>query len=313
MDLTSLVIRTLQDIISIPGYRERVDPEREPLKRIVKHYHLHHETPCGLSNCRQGHNDGYIVELESGGYTNVGHICARRFGDKFFAEERAYQEKIRRPQLIRKLSVEKRRAEQVQPAVYELSDRLRTLLRRSREFRSRFPNLASEVCRRAGERDVEVFDVEERPEQQIEDILAMNPRQTRDALRYKQVSRGRVRGLGFFTASRWGILALSNEIETFLHLEALHTLSTEKLGEWEQWLNNLDEVVENGRRAIKEGEDFFVGENFALLALIAGSPKEKEDILKLRPEEIDGRKTDEPLPRTVLRKRARGWQRGYRR
>src|SRR5258706_607882 len=84
----SVRIRSTQDMRSLPGYREQVDPKGEPLKRIVSHYDLSERTQCGLSSCRQWHNEGYLVELESGGFTNVGHICGKEFGEEKFQIEK---------------------------------------------------------------------------------------------------------------------------------------------------------------------------------------------------------------------------------
>lgn len=289
MDLSDNRIRTSLELRSLPGYREPIDPAREPLQRILKHYNLSALAQCGLSSCRQWHFEGYVVALESGGLTNVGHVCGKQFGEKFIVEEQAYREKILRPQLLTKLTDGKSRVDQLRQPVAELVERVRTVLSRRKGLKDQFPRLATEINRRANQGHTAVSDVVERTDAEIEDLLAINPRQSREALRYREVPRGRIAGLGFFTADAGGIVfeVLARQSETFLSLSALHKLTTEKLLEWERWLNNLDENIKQGERIAADGEAFFTEANLRLLAAIAQDLKEQKVISTLKPAALE--------------------------
>ena len=86
------LIRIPADVSNLIGENTYIDPNKFPLKKIVKHYHVKPEIQCSLSMCHRWHNEGYIVELEDGRLTNVGHICGKQFGDIFAIEEQKYQE-----------------------------------------------------------------------------------------------------------------------------------------------------------------------------------------------------------------------------
>lgn len=77
-------ITTWEDIYKMSGYTDSLDPEKEKLKQVVNKYKLPTEGKCGLSNCGKAHNNGCIVETESGRLTNLGHICGKKyFGENF--------------------------------------------------------------------------------------------------------------------------------------------------------------------------------------------------------------------------------------
>lgn len=287
MDLSNTRIRTPRDITSLPGYRERVDPTREPLNRLLKHYYVSPQLQCSL--CGTWHNDGYVVLLDDGGITNIGHDCGEKFGEKFFAEEKAYQEKILRPQLVAKLSDGKRRVEALRQPIAGLVERVRTVLSRRKGLKDRFPRLAAELNRRANQGQPEVFDVVERSAAEIEDLLAINPQQSREALRYREVPRGRIAGLGFYTADAATVVfdELSQKSEAFLEISGVYDLAIERLLEWERWLNNLDERLREGNRIAVDGEAFFTEQNLQLLAVVAQDPKEKALLGMIKPADLE--------------------------
>lgn len=87
-------IRNARDIVALPGYIERVDPAVTPLSHIVDSYYIGPGTiRCAL--CGQGHSEGRIVALITGGITNIGHICGKRFGEqKYTAALSRYLESL---------------------------------------------------------------------------------------------------------------------------------------------------------------------------------------------------------------------------
>jgi hypothetical protein len=289
MDLGNFAIRTRQDLFDLPGYEERVDPTRRPLKRVLKHYHLSALAQCGLSSCGQWHYDGYVVELEDGGLTNVGHVCGSQFGERFAIEERAYQERVLKPQLIRRLSEGRSEVERLRPAIDQVADRIRTVLRRRAGLRARFPAFAEDLRRRAMRGEDQVVDAVERTAQEIEELLAINPQQNREALRYKEVPRGRIAGLRFLGADTAAATldALQQRRDEFFALEGLNAMAIDRLFEWERWINGLDDRLKEADRLAADGEAFFTAENFKIISLLAQDEKQRKAISAAKPLDFD--------------------------
>lgn len=77
-------ITTWDDIFKMSGYTDSLDPKKEKLKQVINRYELPNKGRCGLSNCRTAHNNGCIVETESGRLTNLGNVCGKKyFGENF--------------------------------------------------------------------------------------------------------------------------------------------------------------------------------------------------------------------------------------
>lgn len=77
-------ITTWDDIRKMSGYTDSLDPKKEKLKQVINKYELSNKGRCGLSNCHTAHNNGCIVETESGRLTNLGNYCGKKyFGENF--------------------------------------------------------------------------------------------------------------------------------------------------------------------------------------------------------------------------------------
>lgn len=89
-------INAWQDIFTMSNYTDFLDPAKEKLKRVINKYTLPTKGKCGLSNCGTAHNNGYIVETETGKLTNVGHICGKNhFGVSFQILEKSFNREYR--------------------------------------------------------------------------------------------------------------------------------------------------------------------------------------------------------------------------
>lgn len=62
---------------------------------------------------------------------------------------------------------------------------------------------------------------------------------------------------------------------------SISTLATNKLVEWEIWLNHFDEKIGNARKLVADGNSFFTKDCFRLLAHIATVHTEKAELPKL--------------------------------
>lgn len=71
-------IECWEDVVTRPGFLAQVDPRTVKLKEIIGSYSFRMSIPCGLSTCRQPHENGFLVVTEQGFETNIGNVCGRR-------------------------------------------------------------------------------------------------------------------------------------------------------------------------------------------------------------------------------------------
>lgn len=282
-------IHSPEDVLNIIGENLSIDPNKFPLKKIIKHYLVRPEIQCSLSMCHSWHNEGYIVELEDGRLTNVGHICGRQFGDKFAIEERKYQEQILRPQLARIIISSKKRLHELKQPIEELKQRAHIVSTRKSAFISLFKEIIQDLKRRAINGDSEVFESILRSNQELEDLLAANPFQSREALRIKNISKGHIRGLRLFSENVFETVVsnLSSPLEDLTNLVDPQSLSIQKLVTWDSWLRSLDEKINDATALVKDGEQFFTPENFMLISLLPSPPEVKNSLSKLKLPTLD--------------------------
>lgn len=192
-------IKSKADLQKLERYRYDIDPEREPLKKILQHYYVTPMIQCGLSGCHRWHNEGYLVELENGNLTNVGHVCGAGFGEKFETERAKYTESILRPRLLQATREGKKILQSKQAQLTLLSDAANRLSSRKSEFRKCFPEISRQLDRRASTGSPMVTESIARSAKEIEDLIAANPHQKLETLRFREVEKGRIAGLQLFS------------------------------------------------------------------------------------------------------------------
>jgi hypothetical protein len=275
-------IKLAADLQRIDGYRYDIDPTREPLKKILQDYYVTPTIQCGLSGCHRWHNDGYLVELENGNLTNVGHICGAGFGEKFETERIHYMDTILRPMVLQAVRDGKIKLESRQAQINILADSASRLSSRKSEFRRRFPDTARNLDRRASNGGSMVMDSVERTKGEIEDILAANPHQNRESLRFREIEKGRIAGLQLFSFNiRQSISQeLVSKAQELIALDIdAQKLKTEVLVKWESWLNSFDERIEEAMNFVNKAEEFFSEENYQLIASLP-LPRPESSLLK---------------------------------
>lgn len=88
---TFVKISSWDDIITRPGYVEKIDPTSVKLKQILGRYNISPQQPCGIKNCGTAHNMGFLVLCEGGLETNIGRHCGKNiFGVDFQRLERVF-------------------------------------------------------------------------------------------------------------------------------------------------------------------------------------------------------------------------------
>lgn len=89
------VITDWEEICTRPKFEQKIDHEQIKLKEVIRPYHIMPQQPCGLKECGTSHNHGFLIEMDDGSETNIGHLCARKYYDlEFKFANRSY--KIRR-------------------------------------------------------------------------------------------------------------------------------------------------------------------------------------------------------------------------
>lgn len=283
-------IKSAADLQKIHGYRYDIDPTREPLEKILQHYYVTPTIQCGLAGCHRWHNDGYLVELENGSFTNVGHICGAGFGDKFEAERIYYMDTILRPQVLQAVRDGKIKLESMQTRINILSDAANRISTRKSEFRRRFPEASKNLDRRASNGDSMVMDSIERTRDEIEDILATNPHQNRESLRFREVEKGRIAGLQLFSFNIRESISqeLVSKAQELIALDIdAQKLKTEVLIQWESWLNLLHERLEEAMSFVNKAEGFFSEGNYQLIASFPLPPKESFMLKQIKSASLD--------------------------
>lgn len=291
--MLSKKIKSAADIQKIHGYRFDIDPTREPLKKILQHYHVTPTIQCGLSGCHSWHNEGYLVELENGSLTNVGHICGAGFGDKFEVERIHYTDAILKPQLLRAertVRDGKIRLESMQKQIDALADTATRLSDRKSEFRKRFPDASKNLDRRASGGNSMVMDSIERTRGEIEAILAANPHQNREGLRFRDVEKGRIAGLQLFAFNirekiSQELVSKAQEVIA-LDIDA-QKLKAEVLFSWEAWIDGFNGRFEDAMNFVNKAEGFFSEENYRLIALFPLPSKESFMLKQLKTASLD--------------------------
>lgn len=97
-------IESMEDIYSRPNFKRDLNPKLMVLETIIGEYKFKDKINCGLSDCHQGHNSGYLITTPEGIETNIGHMCGVKhfnvkFGDLSKAFKRDITEKENREKL----------------------------------------------------------------------------------------------------------------------------------------------------------------------------------------------------------------------
>jgi len=94
------------ELTSRPGFRSNIkvaDFDFEKLK-VLGAYQRPTPVTCGLTSCHRPHNKGFVIALEHGIITNIGHCCGARHSLIWGAETRSFERNLlamrRREQIV---------------------------------------------------------------------------------------------------------------------------------------------------------------------------------------------------------------------
>lgn len=228
--------------------------------------------PCGFRG-RHPHKNGAVVRLVDGAITNLGHDCGRKeFGAAYDNAAGHYVADVLRPRL-----------QAGREAVQIAQPRLRALLTRAvaagnerRDFIEAFPQLTRRLKERSASNDGDrIYKPRQRTEQEIENLLALNPRLRRDEIKYEQVQIGVIDGLAAWSSGeRVNLSKLETDAAQFLQMP-LANASLETMSTWASWLDAFAANLERAEQQITTNERFFALQNVRRLALITEDEKQK--------------------------------------
>lgn|GEM_PF-5910201 len=282
-------LRTSEDIEKLEGHVTKVDPLANPLNRIIEHYYIHpFSIKCGLSGCGQTHMEGCLVELEDLSITNIGHICGKRFGEKFDRERTKNYETVYKPRLLQTVIQAQARLAADQFRLSEVGHLANDLANRRSDFSRMFPGMMETLQRRAHNNIPDVTKSVARSKEEIDDLMAANPFQSRESLAFKEEHVGTISGFRF-PLYDWSIVVglrkLFNELARFSDLSPRNLQMTD-LQRWAHWAEDFDENLGQTMRAIEDGKKFFSTDNFQLFSLLAPSNTVKARLRSLQVGDI---------------------------
>lgn len=84
-----ITLNSWDDIAHRPCYESPVEPEQYRCARIIAVYSFKDQSArCGMSDCLQAHNQGFLVITSDEKETNLCEACGQRFFDVSFEEQR---------------------------------------------------------------------------------------------------------------------------------------------------------------------------------------------------------------------------------
>lgn len=274
------IIKSQSDLDIIEGYQSNVNPKKVPLSHIVDWYFIPTEIQCGLSNCHQWHQQGFVVELTNGDKTNVGHICGSIYSN-FETEKNTFSDKFLRPYLIEAIQKGIIRIKDLMPDLTSLNGEAISLSNQKTSFRDIFPEISKELFRRSHNKKTLVTESVARSSHQVDELMAANPFQKRESLRFEEVNKGTLNGLELFSYNYQEKICndLVKKSKEFIALEITVNSKTSELVKWEAWLKYFDETYTEAMDAVSKAKLFFNAPNYNLMGYLSGS---KSEIVKLK-------------------------------
>jgi hypothetical protein len=282
-------LRTSEDIEKLEGHVTKVDPLANPLNRIIEHYYIHpFSIKCGLSGCGQTHKEGCLVELEDLSITNIGHLCGKRFGEKFDRERARNYESEYKPRLLQTITQAQARLASDHFKLHEANLRASDLVRHMDDFTKMFPDLVGNLRRRAYSNISDVSESVERSEEEIDDLMAANRFQSRESLAFKEKHVGTINGFRF-PMHDWsmatGLRKLFAELTKFSELRP-RSLPMADLQRWAHWADDFDDNLARTMKGIEDGDNFFSTANFQLCAVLEPAATMKAKLRSLQVDDI---------------------------
>ncbi len=281
-------INSPQDIWARPNYRANIDPSKVHLTGIVGPYTFPEKVQCGLADCHQHHNSGWLVETDAGIETNIGWICGQAaFGVAFTHKKRQYREAervYRSRRTLRGLLAQANTITEQLRALQQQEHGGRWLTTSLQAFKRLYPAWLVEALRhRAVKGEYAVHRDRPRSKEELEIARAASPGTPEERLRYIQEQSGVLVGLSIFSkpVSDWSAYGLPKKLTELKEID-LERLGVRQLSAWAKWAGEVDTALRDFQALVEDGRKFFRGENLALLIDLANRPEDRQQVSRLK-------------------------------
>jgi hypothetical protein len=131
-----LTLRTFDDILNRPGFQSPVEARNFRFLRIAAVYSFKEQNArCGISDCQQAHDRGFLIITSDEKETNLCESCGQRLLDKTFNDSkrdlqdlaRGRERRIRLNKVLEQSDVIKRRVKELKQALNGANWLYRTL------------------------------------------------------------------------------------------------------------------------------------------------------------------------------------------
>lgn len=276
-------VQSWEDVISMPGFRQKVDPKEIKLTAIRGVYQFEEKVHCGLT-CNQPHNKGYIVQGESGVTTNVGNVCGKNhFGVDFTAMTSRFDRDLRDKENRNEIRKFKARSASFGQEVEALREAGATYIQRHALLLIQkgrgVPDAVTDWfvnAVRTGDR--KVYKDREATEEEHELLeLEQDRRLTRP--QYMKDAVATVEGVEFLSPGNDLKTLLVDEVETMMAwvVDLDEDQATpEELARASKWVRDADNKLQSAREALALGKRLLQGNNLNPLMLLLDSNEEKK-------------------------------------
>lgn len=276
-----VAIHTPDDLNARPAYCARLDPKSSVLAEVLAEYRFKHDYPCGLSNCRQAHQTGYLVVTTDGIETNVGNVCGKKiFGDNFSIKVNEQARRVRLKNQLDSLRAVSDRKTQILARIADLLNRPLGAKWAETNLRTLKEALGIEVLTRLRDRA-----------RRGETIVSTDRAATEDERERHRLNNPNAKPLNFVSERLGEFIALDylnhhpvgklTQIKDKLHelsVLAPTTLSTAKRKEWVDWAQSLDRNLDNVENVLADALRFYCQTNFELMPALATTSKDHNRI-----------------------------------
>lgn len=265
-------IERWEDIESLPGFTNNLNPEFQKLEAIIGKYHFRDKIQCGLSNCHTQHAKGYIVATEDGRVTNIGKDCGRKyFGvdfDKLSAQfDRDFTEKKYREQLW----AFKSKLEQLKHKISEIRDQphgakwVYTMLERLFKSEHVPEEIGSHINSMAKSGEYRLYTDRQATKQEVENLEAATNKKI-PLPHYFREPFAEIAGMNALLPENnlrnLMTIELEEKIKVFESMN-IDSMNFKTLGEWVKWVEQVPVLMKRAITSLKSGQLLLTQENLA--------------------------------------------------
>lgn len=285
-------IESWSDIENLAGFHKDIDPMAVKLSSIIGRYRLSDQVVCGLSTCHHKHFRGYVVATSNGFVTNIGKDCGKtHFGVDFETLSRTFDRELMDMERRETLFAAKNRLDGYLEQIEELknSDKGATWLNKQiKSLRQPTNGLPHNICRRLDDmvrtQSVVLKRARQATKAEIEAMRATG-RLNEDDHRAEIVVEDDVGVLDGLA-----VLKVENDIRELLIIDLGETMdrlrmidvsaaTSHQLGQLTKRVAEIEPKLDQCRRIVALGLQFFERENLSQLAEVAETADDEKQVM----------------------------------